>query len=266
MRYGGHTSCVCVRVKGGPPLIFDMGTGARLLGKQLAQDEVTKVYVAMTHTHMDHMMGLPYFDPIFNKDCRVHLGVPAPSSEEARERVGKYLNGIFHPLSIDDLGSNLRFYGVPAGQTFQLGPYTVTTLRLVHPGGTLGYRVTVGDRSICYLTDTGPLAHPGEGLVVGEEPTQLEQGLVEFVAGADVMIMDTSFDQDEYHKHLSWGHAYPEYAVAVGVAAGVEEVVLFHHSPDATDDALDEVREKWATHTSPRVSLAKEGRTVSLEG
>ena len=243
-----------------------MGTGARLLGRALCAEGVRKVYVAMTHTHMDHMMGLPYFDPIFNPECRVHMGLPAASSEEARERVGKYLNGIFHPLSIEDLGSNLRFYGVPSGETVQVGPYTLSTIRLVHPGGTLGYRVQAGGYTVCYLTDTGPLAHPGQGLVVGSEPSTLEADLVEFVAGADLMIMDTCFDQDEYHKHLSWGHAYPEYAVAVGVAAGVKEVVLFHHNPDASDDALDALGEQWSTHTSPVVSLAKEGRVVNLEG
>ena len=80
------------------------------------------------------------------------------------------------------------------------------------------------------------------------------------------MIMDTCFDQDEYHKHLSWGHAYPEYAVAVGEAARVKEVVLFHHNPDASDDMLDALGERWAAHTAPVVSLAKEGRVVSLEG
>ena len=243
-----------------------MGTGARLLGKSLRAEGVDKVYVAMTHTHMDHMMGLPYFDPIFDPECRVHLGLPADSSDEARARVGKYLNGIFHPLSLEDLGSNLKFYGVPAGDTVQVGPYSLSSIRLVHPGGTLGYRVQVGERSVCYLTDTGPLAHPGQGLVAGEEPTKLETELLAFVAGADLMIMDTCFDQDEYHKHLSWGHAYPEYAVAVGAAAQVKEVVLFHHNPDASDDALDALGEKWAAHRTPTVSLAKEGRVVSLEG
>ncbi len=266
VRYGGHTSCVSVRVDGGPPLVFDMGTGARLLGKSLRTEGVKKVYVAMTHTHMDHMIGLPYFDPIFDPDCKVHMGLPAASSSEARERVGKYLNGVFHPLALDDLGSNLKYYGVPSGETVKVGPYTLSTIRLVHPGGTLGYRVRVGEHSVCYLTDTGPLAHPGEGLVAGQDPTKLEAELLAFVDGADLMIMDTCFDQDEYHKHLSWGHAYPEYAVAVGEAARVKEVVLFHHNPDASDDVLDALGERWAAHTAPIVSLAKEGRVVSLEG
>ena len=122
-----------------------MGTGARLLGKSLRTEGVKKVYVAMTHTHMDHMIGLPYFDPIFDPECKVHMGLPAASSTEARERVGKYLNGVFHPLALDDLGSNLKYYGVPSGETVKVGPYTLSTIRLVHPGGTLGYRVRVGE-------------------------------------------------------------------------------------------------------------------------
>ena len=266
VRYGGHTSCVCVRVEGGPPLVFDMGTGARLLGKALRAEGVEKVYVAMSHTHVDHMMGLPYFEPIFDLSCDVHMGFPASSSAEARERVGRYLNGIFHPLNLADLGSNLKFHGVPSGETIRVGPYTLSTIRLVHPGGTLGYRVSVGERSMCYLTDTGPLAQPGEGLMAGKGPTKMEAELLDFASQTDLMVMDTCFDQDQYHHHLSWGHAYPEYAVAVGEAAGVKEVVLFHHNPDASDDSLDALAKKWAAHSSPTVSLAKEGRVVSLEG
>ncbi len=243
-----------------------MGTGARPLGRSLVERGFSEVFVAMTHTHMDHIMGLPYFDPIYKPDFRVRFGLPAATEEEVVERVGRYLNGVFHPVFVNELGSNLSFFPIPSGAGFELGPYRIRTMRLVHPGGTLGYRIEVQGRSVCYLTDTGPMAQPGEGLMVGGPPTSMELALLDFCSGADVMIMDTTFDQDEYHKCLSWGHAYPEYAVAVGKLAKVEEVILFHHNPDASDDELDAMAEEWATHASPRVTLAKEGRIVSLEG
>ncbi len=265
-RYGGHTSCVLVEGAGVPPLVFDMGTGARLLGKAIVESGADKVYVALSHTHMDHLIGLPYFDPIFQPNCRVHLGVPAESSSDARRRVGQYLNGIFHPLRLDDIGSRLKFYGVAAGSEFQVGPYMVRTMRLIHPGGTVGYRATHGKRSVCYLTDTGPLAQHGQGLMAGKAPTQMEEDLLGLVHDADVMIMDTTFDQDEYHLKQSWGHAYPEYVVRLAQEAKVKRVLLFHHSPDATDDMLDAVGERWASHREPTVLLAKEGMVLDLEG
>ena len=265
-RYGGHTSCFCVEGKGVAPLVFDMGTGARLLGQKMVQDEVSRVYVVLSHTHIDHIYALPYFEPVFSPNTRVHIGVPADSAVEARSRIGKYLNGLLHPLRLDDLGARLRFYGIPAGESLEVGPYAVETMRLLHPGGTMGYRVTYNEVSVCYLTDTGPLARANEGIVAGKPPTLLEQDLLQLIRNADLLVMDATFEQDEYFEKMNWGHAYPEYVVAVAKAAGVKRVGLFHHSPDATDDDLDQIAQQWAEHLSPRVFVAKEGMVMDLEG
>ena len=212
------------------------------------------------------VFALPYFEPIFHPDCQVHLGLPAASSADARSRVAQYLNGVFHPLRLDDIGARMRFYGIPAAAEFNVGPYLLKTLRMVHPGGTLGYRLSLNEQSVCYLTDTGPLADPDEGIIVGKQPTRMERDLIDLVQGTDLMIMDTTFDQDEFYQKRSWGHAFPEYAVAIAKAAGVKKVALFHHSPDATDDMLDELAAKWSDHTSPSVMVAKEGVVLDLEG
>jgi phosphoribosyl 1,2-cyclic phosphodiesterase len=266
IRYGGHTSCVCIEAEGHPPLVFDLGTGARALGRYLVQKDVEKVYVLLSHTHMDHLYALPYFAPVFQPNCRVHLGLPAESAEAARSRVGQYLNGVFHPLRLDDIGSRLAFHGVPAGEEFSVGGYQVATLRMVHPGGTLGYRVQLGGRSVCYLTDTGPLAKPDEGLMANKAPTAMELDLIALVQGVDIMVMDAMFDEDEYLDKQKWGHGFPEYTVAIAAAAKVSTVVFFHHSPDSTDDMLDALSQKWSAHQSPRVVVAKEGSVMDLEG
>jgi len=243
-----------------------MGTGARLLGRKMVKDKVDRVYVMLSHTHIDHIYALPYFDPVFSPNSRVHIGVPAESAGEARARIGKYLNGLLHPLRLDDLGGRLRFYGIPAGQSLMVGPYAVETMRLIHPGGTMGYRVSLNGYSVCYLTDTGPLAQANEGIMAGESPTSMEQDLIHLIRSADLLVMDATFDQDEYFEKMNWGHAYPEYVVAVAKAAGVKRVALFHHSPDATDDHLDEVAAQWREHESPLVFVAKEGMVMDLEG
>jgi len=232
----------------------------------MVQDQVSRVYVVLSHTHIDHIYALPYFDPVFSPNTRVHIGVPADTDGEARSRIGKYLNGLLHPLRLDDLGARLRFYGIPAGEEIDVGPYSVETMRLLHPGGTMGYRVTLNGLSVCYLTDTGPLARAGEGILAGEEPTSLEQDLLHLIRSADLLVMDATFDQDEYFEKMNWGHAYPEYVVAVAKAAGVKRVGLFHHSPDATDDDLDQLAEEWADHVNPVVFVAKEGMGMDLEG
>jgi ribonuclease BN (tRNA processing enzyme) len=243
-----------------------MGTGARLLGRKLAEEAVERIYVVLSHTHIDHIYALPYFAPVFSPNTRVHIGVPAESSGEARARIGKYLNGLLHPLRLDDLGARLRFYGIPAGQTLEVGPYAVETLRLLHPGGTMGYRASLGNSTVCYLTDTGPMARPDEGVMVGESPTSMEQDLIHLLREADLLVMDSTFEEDEYFEKMSWGHSYPEYIVAIAKRAGVKRVALFHHSPDATDDDLDVVAARWKDHTAPEVVVAKEAMVMDLEG
>jgi len=264
--YGGHTSCVSVAVDGAPALVFDCGTGARALGRDLLAKRTTEVFVLFSHTHMDHLFALPYFDPILSPNCHVTLSVPALSDGEARTKIERYLNGVYHPLRTDDLGAEVTYDGVVPDRQFNMGPYEVRTMRLVHPGGTLGYRVSYGANSVCYLTDTGPLARPDEGIIVGEPPTEREAELVALVQDADLLIMDTTFTQDEYLERMTWGHGYPEYAVRVGEEANVDTVALFHHNPDATDADLDVVRDRWAGHANPTVVVAKEGMIMDLSG
>jgi len=242
-----------------------MGTGARGLGKLLLEQGEKEVFVLLSHTHMDHLYALPFFAPVFDAGCRVHIGVPAASAEDAFERISNYLNGVFHPLRMDDL-AGVQFHGLPAGASFDVGPYSVQTLRLVHPGGVLGFRASFGGRSVCYVTDTGPLAPLGEGIMAGDEPTSMEADFLELIGGADLLVMDATFEAEEYASKVSWGHSYPEYAVEVARLAGVHKVALFHHSPDATDDMLDAVSAKWSSFTEPEVIVAKEGLSVSLEG
>jgi phosphoribosyl 1,2-cyclic phosphodiesterase len=265
-RYGGHTACVEVSAPGAPALVFDCGTGAQALGRQLLESGQTEITILFSHTHMDHLFGLPFFAPILSPRCTVTLAVPATGSIEARNKIGRYLNGVFHPLHISDLAAKVVFQGVEPDRSFEVGPYKVSTLRLAHPGGTIGYRVSLGGQAVCYLTDTGPLVPPDQGLFVGEPPAQRESELVELVRGADLMIMDTTFTQEEFLEKMTWGHGYPEYAVCLAKAAGVKRVALFHHSPDATDTDMDEIAARWEGHTAPLVSPAREGVVVDLSG
>jgi ribonuclease BN (tRNA processing enzyme) len=265
-RYGGNTACVEVRAPGAPVLMLDCGTGARDLGRSLVEQGRTDIWMLLSHTHMDHIFGLPFFAPAHLPECTITLGVPAGSLAAARDKIGRYINGIFHPLRMDGLAADLRFQAIEPDADFSAGPYRVRTLRLIHPGGTLGYRVDLGQHSICYLTDTGPLAQPGEGLMAGDEPTGREKALVDLVQGTDLLIMDATFTQEEYLKKVHWGHAYPEYTVRVGEAAAAKQLAFFHHSPDATDDIMDAITARWNGHTAPKIFPAQEGMVVDLSG
>ena len=265
-RYGGHTTCVCLESEGAKPLVFDLGTGARALGRKLVTDGATHVDVLLSHTHIDHIYALPYFDPMFSPSISVRIGLPASSDVDARKRIGNYVDGSLHPIRLDEMSDSLSFFAVKPGRPLSLGPHQIETMALIHPGGTVGYRVTKDQKTVCFITDTGPLSRPGQGIMVGDAPSGKEQDFLHLIRSADLLIMDATFTEEEYLEKMTWGHNYPEYIVAVAKAANVKKVALFHHSPDATDDDLDGLAARWCGHTQPVVMVSKEGMVVDLEG
>jgi len=263
-RYGGNSSCVELRIPGEAPLMLDGGTGARLLGRSLLQEGVAQVHVLLTHFHTDHLFGLPFFAPLYAPSCRIQIGLQSYDSDGARQRLATYMNGVFHPVRVRDLPSQCSFEGLRPARSVDFGPYRVTPVALNHPGGALGYRIDGGGRSVAYLTDTAPLATPGEGVVDGRVPPNPERRLLELLEGVDLVIMDTMFTWEEYLEKMTWGHAYPEYAVKLCEIANAGRLVLFHHAPEAEDDALDRLAAHWAQYDKLKVQLAVEGERIDL--
>lgn len=264
-RYGGNSSCVEV-VHDDAVLVLDAGTGARPLGRDLFSRSTRELDMLFTHFHMDHLFGFPFFGPVYAPGYQVRVSVPAFSEEEAKERVSRYSNGVYHPVRLREMPANVSFHPIQPGRPFQRGPFEITGVRLNHPGGSVGYRITADGQTFVHLTDTAPLARPGEGAAVGEHPPNAEQVVLDAMQGADVVAFDTMFSFDEYLEKMTWGHAYPEYAVALSKVAQVRHLVLFHHAPDASDEDLDALAAEWADHAEPRVTLAREGDVVDLEG
>ena len=247
-----------------PPVVLDCGTGARNLGHKLVGEAHRELDLLFTHLHMDHVFGFPFFLPIYTPGYRLRIGVPAFSDDEAREKISRYLNGVYHPTRLRDLPSELSFHAVRSGRELRAGGMEVTTVSLKHPGGSMGYRLNHEGRSVVYVTDTSPFANPGRGVLAGEEPPRAEQRIIDFLQGADCVVYDTMYDVDEYLEKMTWGHSYPEYAVGLCEAAGVKHIVLYHHLPDATDEDLDALEAHWASHTAPRVTVAREGETLTV--
>ncbi len=264
-RWGGNSSCVEVSHKGAV-LVLDCGTGARALGVDLFRRQVRELDLIFTHFHMDHLFGFPFFGPLYAPNFQVRISAPSFSPEEVRNRLARYANGIYHPVRIREMPAEVSFHSIKPNTPFDRGPFHITAVRLNHPGGSVGYRIKCKDRVVVYVTDTAPLAAPGEGAAAGERPSVLEQHLLDAMHRADVVIFDTMFNFDEYLEKMSWGHSYPEYAVALCKVAKVNHLVLFHHAPDASDEDLDGLASTWAEHSEPRVTLAAEGGVVDLEG
>jgi phosphoribosyl 1,2-cyclic phosphodiesterase len=264
VRWGGNTSCLEVTVEGCPVLVLDAGTGARPLGQKLANEHVRHVRVLLTHLHADHLFGLPFFAPLYTPGAEVSVTLPAWSEDEARERVARWLNGTFHPVRLREIPAALTFHAARPGRALPFDDVHVVPIRLNHPGGSVGYRVDARGRSLAYLTDTAPFARPGEGVAAGEPPTSAEARVLAALEGCHTVVYDTMYDLEEYLLKMTWGHSYPEYALALCRAAGVERVVLFHHAPDASDDDVDARVARFAGHAEPVVHVAREGETLTI--
>ena len=262
VRYGGNTSCVELRSSRGTLIVFDCGTGARVLGRALVEqtrpggDPVTGS-ILLGHTHWDHIQGLPFFEPLFGGG---HWDVYGPRGLDVSldQTLAGQMNYQYFPVALDQVGAEVAFHELVEG-TFEIGDLVVRTQYLNHPALTLGYRVECDGAVVCYVTDHEPfdpaLGRGGDVSANGDDARH-----VEFLEGADVIIHDAQYDASEYSARVGWGHSPMEYVVDVASAAGVRRTVLFHHDPshdDATVEALVERANVRATGRTQVVAAAE---------
>lgn len=254
-RYGGNTSCVEVEAAGNCLVIIDAGTGILPLGAALAPD-VARVDVLLSHLHMDHILGLGFFAGLFRPDLEVHIWGPGSTVLPLRTRLTRYLSPPLFPVHLRELPCRLTVHDVPL--TFEIPGVAVTTSLVCHPGSTVGYRLDDGDATLTYLSDH----EPALGARSFPEPPQWTSGL-ELAAGADVLVHDAQYTDDEYGDHIGWGHSSIGHAVAFAALAGAGHLVAFHHDPWHDDDMLDALYDRVTAASPLPVTPAREGMTIT---
>jgi phosphoribosyl 1,2-cyclic phosphodiesterase len=244
MAAGGNTACVEV-VAGDTRIILDAGTGLRALGNERMASGIRHSTILLSHLHWDHVAGLQFFTPVYVPGHRVEIasGPNGVMSHEAAIR--SLFKAPFFPVDFDDLGGTVITRGLHANDRFTIGDITVTMARLNHPDPVYGYRLDCGDQSIVYATDTEHFACV--------DPT-----LEKLAAGADILIYDAQYTPEEYPSKVGWGHSTWEAGADLARAAGVPQLVLFHHDPMRTDAQLDAL-EAAARVALPGTVAAREG-------
>jgi phosphoribosyl 1,2-cyclic phosphodiesterase len=231
VRYGGNTSCVEVRARDGSVLVLDAGTGMRRLGSALA-GEGRRIDILLTHLHMDHIQGLGFFAPFFEEDRELHVWGPPSTTQALRERLTRYLSPPLFPVRLRELPCRLELHHVPF-ERFAIGPFRVDAALVCHPGPTVGYRITADGATVAYLPDHEP------GLGSGRIPAAPEwTSGFDLAAGVDVLIHDAQYTVAEYLQRIGWGHSALPHTLAFAAAAGVRQLVTFHHDPGHDDETL----------------------------
>jgi len=257
VRYGGHTSCVALAHDGeAPSLVLDAGTGIRRLTKVL-EGEPFRGSILLGHLHWDHTQGLPFFAAADRPDARASIYLPEQG--DATAVLGRVLSPPHFPIEVHELRGDCTVAGLEPGH-HEVEGFDVLALDIPHKGGrTYGFRVSDGTASMAYLSDHSPTASgPGpDGL--GE----YHHAAVTLAEGVDLLIHDAQHTAEEFEAKRSWGHSAIDYAVGLAEEAGVRRLLLFHHDPPRTDDALDAIVASHRGGAVP-VEAAVEGMALDL--
>ena len=257
-RWGGET--VCFELRAGPgavPLVVDLGSGARDLGAALAAEAEAagrppEVEVVLTHFHFDHVMGLPFFAPLYVPGARVTLRCGIVADGAALRDVLERLAGPpWFPVEPLEMGAP-RYLAFDPAAPFEAAGLVLRPIRLTHPGGCVGVRAETADGAVCIVGDH----EHGDA--------EVDAALEAAVAGADVMIYDGAYDAESHSRHLGWGHSTWEKGVELARAAGVGRTLIHHHLPQLNDDDLD-ARDAAIRAALPSASLARQGAVLRLE-
>lgn len=256
VRYGGNTPCVELQV-GGKRLIFDGGTGLRVLGKYLCKEQPVEAHLFFTHTHWDRIQGFPFFIPAFIKGNCFHIyGAMGPNGASIKQRLCEQMLRPNFPVPLQVMRSDLKFNDISPGSVISLDDITIETISLNRPNSALGYRVTWNGRSVVYATDT---EHSSD---------HLDQSLLYLAHQADLLIYDACYADHAYfdcEAALNNATAPWNSGIEVAIAANVGQVIMFHHDPAHDDDYLDQVEREVQTKSS-NVLLAREGMVINVAG
>jgi phosphoribosyl 1,2-cyclic phosphodiesterase len=251
--YGGNTACLEIRA-GNKLLIFDAGTGLKPFGGALAkQGGALDVDWFFTHTHFDHIQGIPFFSPLYDRRNRFRLRAGHLMPEmNLKQVLSEMMSAPLFPIPIGIFAAEIEFADFRAGETHDLGDgVVVKTAPLNHPNRATGYRVEIGKKAICYVTDTEHV------------PGRPDANVLKLIEGADIVVYDSTYTDEEYPAHVGWGHSTWQEGVRLVEKAGAKRLAIYHHDPDHDDAFMDKIAAD-AEKMRPGTFVAREGTTIEV--
>ena len=232
LKYGGNTTSLEVDA-GDQKFLLDCGTGIRNLGQQLIRSEMEHCDILLTHTHWDHINGFPFFSPAYDSSRQfvIHAGHLMDKGGIQNIMETQMQNPVF-PIPLEAMQAKLTFNDFRAGENLDIGKSKKTKVRtalLHHPNDATGYRIEHDGRSMCLITDTEHI------------PGKLDQNILKLIEGADLVIYDSTYTEEEFPAHVGWGHSTWEEGVRLCKEAGAKRLGIFHHDPEHDDVFMDKI-------------------------
>ncbi len=257
-RYGGNTAAVALHVAGEPPILLDLGTGLPRLDVSEGREDGRpfRATALVTHLHLDHVQGLPFFPPVHERGTELDVYGPRQDAGSLRDAFARLVDPPYFPVPLDDILGDLRFHEV-CDDEFPIGRATVTVRPVPHLGPTVGYRISWDGGTLAYVSDHQ--APPGLD--------EVDEAVLELCDGVDLLIHEGQYTPREFPAKADWGHSTIDYALRVATEAGARRLCLFHHDPWRSDDDLDalvvEARSAIRGATE-EVMAAAEGMTLTV--
>ncbi|MBU0987126.1 MAG: MBL fold metallo-hydrolase [Proteobacteria bacterium] len=234
LKYGGDTTCIEIRTKSDDIIIVDAGTGIRRLGNQLIEENRYKYHFIFTHAHWDHLMGFPFFKPLYFKQAEFTMHRCPFHSKFVETVLSKVMSPPNFPVKYSDVIARIEYLEA-CPMTFQIGSVIIEPIPISHPNNGSGYKFIEDGKSFVFLTDNElDFLHPG-GLTYKD--------YLKFSEGADLFIHDAEYTPEEYETTREWGHSAYTRTLELAMEAGVGKLGLFHINQERTDQQMDKIVE-----------------------